>query len=128
MINMAKNKYLTTLLAYVSLEDGKTSLGEEELDGLYASGELAFCGGLEVDDKKKVEMVENGEKVTSIDELDLDDDTSRAFRNVLQSIKNISSFVSYARCEDSIKQEIADMGERFLATMERKITESFTNR
>ncbi len=125
---MEKNKYLTTLQAYVTLEDGKTSLGEEELNRLYASGDLAFCGDVEVNDGKKVGMVENDDEVTSIDDLDLDDDTSRAFRNVLQSIKNISSFVSYAHCDDNIKQDIADMGERFLAAMERKIIESFTYR
>lgn len=122
---MARNKYLTTLQAYVTLEDGKTSLGEEELNRLYASGDLIFCEDVEVDDKKKVGMVENDEEITSIEDLDLDDDTSRAFRNVIQSIKNISSFVSYAHCEANIKQEIADMGERFLAAMNKKIIESF---
>ena len=75
----------------------------------------------------KVGVVEEDENF-SMDDLDLDDDTSRAFRNVLQSIKNISSFVSYARCDEELKQEIADLGETFLAVMQRKIKWNFKNR
>lgn len=122
---MKKNVYLASLQAYITVEGDKRYLGKNELDLLYASGDLTFCGDTKIEENMKVSESEGGEDDFSIDKLDLDDDTSRAFRNVLQSIKNISSFVSYARCDENIKQEIADMGEKFLMVVERKLQVEF---
>lgn len=126
---MAEIKVWARLGAYVTVPAGTnlSDLNEIDFDELYACGKLRFDGDSYVPEESEldaVDVVEVEEKF-SIDSLSLDDESQRAMTNVLQSIKNISSYVSYARCDESVKQNIAEMGERFLRAVENKLSKEF---
>lgn len=127
---MAEIKIWARIGADITIPMGTCLADIDKMDfaELYAENKLVFTGDSYVPEESEEyasEIVENDEGDFSLDKLSLSDDTQRALYNVLQSVENIKSFISYADCDSNIKQDISDMSDRFLKALQIKISDSF---
>lgn len=127
---MAEIKIWARIGADITIPMGTCLDDIDKLDfaELYAENKLSITGDSYVPDESEeyaTEIYEDDEEDFSLDKLDLTDNTQRALRNVLQSVENIKSYMSYADCGGELKQEISDMSDRFLKALQIKINDSF---
>lgn len=127
---MAEIKIWARIGANITIPMGTCLSDIDELDfaELYAENKLEFTGDSYVPDESEEyasEIVEDEKDNFSLDKLSLSNETQRALYNVLQSVENIKSFISYADCDDNLKQDVSDMSDRFLKALQIKISGSF---
>ena len=113
--------------AYVDLEPGDvvSDLDGVDLDMLYTEGRITFDGDSYIPD----ECMDDDMDVKEISEEDFDlrkikasENTKKAIENVLTSIESISSYMSFADVDDSVKDDIDNMAQRFLIAVQHKLT------
>ncbi len=116
--------------AYVDLEPGNvlSDLDGMDLDMLYAEGKINFDGDSYIPD----ETMDDDIVVKEIEERETFDlyalrtsvTSKAAFTNVLNSIKSIPDYLSFADVDESLKEDINKMAKGFLVAIQHKLTSS----
>lgn len=115
--------------AYITVQPGVilSDLDSLDFDMLYAENKLTFDGDSYVPEEclEDVNVVQTEETEFSLSALPVSSDTGSALQNVLTSISNIPSYISYADCKGTLKDDITEMSERFLKAVQHRIQKEF---
>ena len=115
--------------AYITVQPGVilSDLDSIDFDMLYAENKLTFDGDSYVPEEclEDVDVVQTEEADFSLAALPVCSDTGSALQNVLTSISNIPSYISYADCKGTLKDDITEMSERFLKAVQHRIQKEF---
>lgn len=122
-------KVWTRIGAYITVQPGVilSDLDSIDFDMLYAENKLTIDGDSYVPEEclEDVDVVHTEEADFSLAALPVSSDTGSALQNVLTSISNIPSYISYADCKGTFKDDITEMSERFLKAVQHRIQKEF---
>lgn len=115
--------------AYITVQPGVilSDLDSIDFDMLYAENKLTFDGDSYVPEEclEDIDVVQTEEADFSLSALPVSSDTGNALQNVLTSISDIPSYISYADCKGTLKDDITEMSERFLKAVQHRIQKEF---
>lgn len=115
--------------AYITVQPGVilSDLDSIDFDMLYAENKLTFDGDSYVPEEclEDIDVVQTEEADFSLSALPVSSDTGNALQNVLTSISDIPSYISYTDCKGTLKDDITEMSERFLKAVQHRIQKEF---